>query len=71
MDDFSELRTLYKLFTASLSDAEREKFHATAKRVAAQQREDFARLTLASTVTAAPVELAENNVDDGAAAGEP
>ena len=29
------------------------------------------RLTLASTVTAAPVELADPNVDDGAAAGEP
>lgn len=29
------------------------------------------RLTMASTVTAAPVDLAANNVDAGAAAGEP
>lgn len=32
---------------------------------------EYRRLTLASTVTAAPVEIAATNVDAGAAAGEP
>ena len=70
MDDFLELRELYDKFLGLLSDKDLDTFRATAKRYAAIQREEFARLTTGSTVTAAPVDSAAPNIDAGAAAGE-